>query len=82
MRCVSRHLAPVFMPVGQIAPRSEILSSSSEKHKSLVNFAKSALWCTRSVAPEGRFAIVTDVGNGMRWTRRAAAELTLRRRTA
>ncbi|MGC2086336.1 MAG: hypothetical protein WA702_23580, partial [Bradyrhizobium sp.] len=29
----------------------------------------------RSVPPEGRIAIVTDVGDGMRWTRRVAAEL-------
>jgi hypothetical protein len=49
------------MPVGQIDWPSKILSSPSDKHKSLYDFAKSALWCARSVSPEGRIAIVTDV---------------------
>jgi hypothetical protein len=41
--------------VGQITAHLKILSSCSGKHKSLDNFAKSALWSARSVPHEGTY---------------------------
>jgi hypothetical protein len=59
--CLDRSPIPARL-VGQITWLCKILSSPSGKHKSLYDFAKSVLWCPRSVPSEGRIAIVTDAG--------------------
>jgi hypothetical protein len=67
-RCSHNFLSPVlpWLPDGQI---TEPLSSPLCKNI-LVHFrAKSPLHPSHPVPPEGRIAIVTDVGCGMRWTR-------------
>src|SRR4029079_10011359 len=57
-----------FTPVGQI---TENLSSPHPKNIPLSPSGKSALPARPIPRPqEGRIAIVTDVGCGMRWTRR------------
>src|SRR6202035_4488583 len=65
-----------FCPTGKSATvRPVALSSPSRKNISVFPKAKSLLYLPPSRPhPEGRFAIVTDVGNGMRWTQ--AARLT------
>jgi hypothetical protein len=52
--------------------RSQYLSRPSTKNISLWPSGKSTLQF-RLVPQEGRFAVVTDLGSGMRWTRRHQA---------
>jgi hypothetical protein len=61
---------------GQI---SDFLSSTSRKNISLSPSGKSALPARAIPSPqEGRFAVVTDVGSGMRWTRQRQARFGAR----
>jgi hypothetical protein len=54
--------------------RRKILSSPLRKNISLPRLVETALWSRTVPCPqEGRFAVVTDVGRGMRWTRRRQA---------
>jgi hypothetical protein len=56
------------LPVGQI---TDFLSSPFSKNISIPSRPKSPAYPVPSrLLIEGRFAIVTDVGGGMRWTRR------------
>ncbi len=71
--CISRNdvghgnNGPQFCPTGKSA---EMLSSPARKNKLLRRNPKSPLQPAPSrTRQEGRIAIVTDVGRGMRWTR-------------
>jgi hypothetical protein len=55
-----------FDPTGKSL--SNFLSIPSDKNISLPTPPKSVACAARLVPKEGRLAIVTDVGNGMRWT--------------
>ena len=63
-------------PDGQI---SHFLSSPSAKNIPLLRRPKSLLYPRHPVPHKGRFAIVTDVGHGMRWTRQRRARIGNRR---
>jgi hypothetical protein len=61
------------LPDGQITARPQNhLSSPLTKNISLFQKCKSGVGKAVSCPQEGRIAIVTDVGCGMRWTRRCA----------
>jgi len=52
--------------------RRKILSSHPVKNIPLCDMVETALWSRTVPCPqEGRFAVVTDVGCGMRWTQSA-----------
>ena len=70
-------------PDGQITTRpSKPLSSPLTKNISLLQKCKSGVGKAISCPQEGRIAVVTDVGCGMRWTLWAAADERGPRRTA
>ena len=57
------------LPDGQISELAvTCLSSPPCKNILIFRIPKSVLYVRRPVPLEGRFAIVTDVGRGMRWT--------------
>jgi hypothetical protein len=57
-------------PTGKSVPLPlRPLSSPLRKNIPLRDLRKSAIYRPRPVPNEGRFAIVTNVGDGMRWTR-------------
>ena len=62
--------AQVICPTGSVR---EFLSSPLAKNKSLPETPKSNLQFAHPVPQEGRFAVVTNVGYGMRWTRQRRA---------
>ena len=63
----------MICPVGQItAAGKNHLSSPFAKNISLFQKCKSGVGKAVSCPQEGRIAIVTDVGRGMRWTRQRA----------
>jgi hypothetical protein len=73
--CAILSRVPVMMrlPNGQITTRpSKPLSSPRRKNISLFQKCKSGVGRAVSCPQEGRVAIVTNVGCGMRWTRRCA----------
>jgi hypothetical protein len=55
-------------------------SSHGRKNNSLYQKCKSCLWYAIPLPLEGRIAIVTDVGSGMRWTWGGSARQTRRRK--
>ena len=62
---------PVRYPTGKsMRPALDRLSSPSYKNILIFRNRKSVYIYRRPVPQEGRFAVVTDVGCGMRWTRR------------
>jgi len=66
---VSAH--KLICPTGGL---SIFLSSPLPKNIPLHDWVETALWSRTVPCPqEGRFAVVTDVGRGMRWTRRRQA---------
>jgi hypothetical protein len=70
---LSRFPVMMSLPDGQITTRpSKPLSSPRRKNISLFQKCKSGVGRAVSCPQEGRIAIVTDVGCGMRWTRRCA----------
>ena len=73
--CAILSRVPVMMrlPDGQITTSpSKPLSSPQNENISLFQKCKSGVGKAVSCPQEGRIAIVTDVGCGMRWTRRCA----------
>jgi hypothetical protein len=52
---------------------SEIMSRPVDKNNPLPFFRNSCLLSAHPASHEGRIAIVTDVGSGMRWTREGSA---------
>src|ERR1700722_4943863 len=76
---------PTILPHRQFA---DSLSSPFRKNILLLKIRNNAslrtqITCIYLAIPhpsEGRFAIVTDVGRGMRWTRRVTRRMTLRGR--
>jgi hypothetical protein len=73
-RCVSKDEAQPAMHDPPICltgkSLSNFLSIPLGKNIPLLKGRKSATYAAHPVPHEGRFAIVTDVGYGMRWTRR------------
>ena len=70
---LSRFPVTMSLPDGQITTRpSKPLSSPQNENISLFQKCKSGVGKAVSCPQEGRIAIVTDVGCGMRWTRRCA----------
>ena len=69
----------VFSPQSVICPSGSFLTGLSSlisdfpKNISVPTYPKSILELSPSWPTEGRFAIVTDVGHGMRWTRQRFA---------
>jgi hypothetical protein len=68
-------------PISGAASIPSPLSSPSRENKSLSFFQKSRIPCAVPLPHEGRFAVVTDVGGGMRWPVRVAARHLAGRRT-
>ena len=59
-----------------------LLSSPSRKNILIFRIHKSVYISRHPASQEGRFAVVTDVGCGMRWTRQRRSANTLRGRAA
>jgi hypothetical protein len=63
----------VICPSGGLLTGLSSLISVFPKNISVPTYPKSILELSPSRPTEGRFAIVTDVGHGMRWTRQRFA---------
>ena len=63
----------VICPSGSLLTGLSSLISVFPKDISVPNYPKSILELSPSRPTEGRFAIVTNVGHGMRWTRQRQA---------
>ncbi len=68
-----RATAVVICPSGGLLTGVSSLISDFPKDISVPTYPKSILELSSSRPTEGRFAIVTDVGHGMRWTRQRFA---------
>ena len=63
----------MICPTGGLLTGLSSLISGFPKNISVPTYPKSILELSLSRPTEGRFAIVTDVGHGMRWTRQRFA---------
>jgi hypothetical protein len=61
------------LPSGRLLTGVSSLFSDFPKNISVPTYPKSKLYPSMSRPTEGRFAIVTNVGHGMRWTRQRFA---------
>jgi hypothetical protein len=65
----SAFTAPIYPTGKSMRPALDRLSSPSRKNILIFRNSKSVYIHGHPASQEGRFAVVTDVGCGMRWTR-------------